>query len=45
MCQIPVMVGSAPCYLSDGTNDEDKNLSVDPRGYFIVEGQEKVCIA
>jgi len=43
--QIPVMVGSAPCYLSDGFTDEDKNLSIDPRGYFIVEGQEKVCIA
>lgn len=45
MCKIPVMIGSAPCHLSDGIADEDKNLSVDPRGYFIVEGQEKVCIA
>jgi DNA-directed RNA polymerase beta subunit len=44
-CDIPVMIGSSPCYLSDGTTSEDKNLSVDPRGYFVVEGQEKVCIA
>jgi DNA-directed RNA polymerase beta subunit len=44
-CDIPVMIGSSPCYLSDGMTEEDKNLSVDPRGYFIVEGQEKVCIA
>jgi DNA-directed RNA polymerase beta subunit len=39
------MIGSSPCFLSDGMTSEDKNLSVDPRGYFIVEGQEKVCIA
>lgn len=44
MGEIPVMVGTAPCYLAEGEAPGDRNVAIDPRGYFIVEGQEKVCI-
>jgi DNA-directed RNA polymerase II subunit RPB2 len=42
--KIPVMVRSSACLLSTTGNDSAE-CSMDPGGYFIINGSEKVCIA
>jgi len=46
LCEVPVMVGSAGCYLQ---NERDvritRECSYDPGGYFIINGNEKVVLA
>jgi DNA-directed RNA polymerase II subunit RPB2 len=47
--QIPVMVGSKLCRLSDKPSDDEKieldECTMDQGGYFIIGGQEKVLVA
>ncbi len=47
LCRIPVMLKSARCYLSGATNSEMERMDecpLDPGGYFVVRGTEKVIL-
>lgn len=43
LCYVPVMLRSRFCHLSTGLGS-DKECQVDPGGYFIINGQEKVIV-
>ena len=47
LCRIPVMLKSAKCYLSGATNAQMEVMNecpLDPGGYFVVNGTEKVIL-
>jgi len=47
LCRIPVMLKSSICYLSGANNEQMKDMNecpLDPGGYFVVSGTEKVIL-
>ncbi len=47
LCRIPVMLRSSRCFLSGATNAEMERMDecpLDPGGYFVVKGTEKVIL-
>lgn len=45
--QMPIMLGSSNCWLTDKTHQELANIGecpYDPRGYFVIRGVEKVVL-
>ncbi|KAK3315011.1 hypothetical protein B0H66DRAFT_330563 [Apodospora peruviana] len=47
LCRIPVMLKSAKCYLNGANNAEMETMNecpLDPGGYFIINGTEKVIL-